>query len=110
MGKNHWWKALMSLHRYRANANIGIDRDIWIHSGFTVPRTFESPSFTVGVCFAVVLAWELQYTRDQSQCVCTAGDVKNNCLSLTFKQGNVKMKWHIPFELWQHAVFTSVDG
>lgn len=30
--------------------------------GFTVSRTFESPSFTVSVCVAVVLAWELQDT------------------------------------------------
>lgn len=35
MDKIFWSEALTSSHRYRANANIGIDRDIRIHSGAT---------------------------------------------------------------------------
>lgn len=40
-----------------------LSEDRWGHtlslSGFTVSRTFETPSFTVGVCIAVVFAREL---------------------------------------------------
>lgn len=45
-------------------------------SGFTMSRTFETPSFTVGIWAAVVLAFELLHTRGWGQSENTTVDVE----------------------------------